>query len=253
MPYYTNGSITTGKRSIAESDTWETQSDWEAYQTLSNLSISSGTLSLAQIPLIDKFEDNDLTEYTVSGESGIWGTTTNAAVGDYALNASASFDGSNLISAPGDGLDTYPQRGESFRGLIRISGAYYNTGGNKIEVFFYGEGGTTKELGYALEFDLDNFDLDLIRYDSGGPATIDSVSQDFEPYNGSWLQWIIKDSSDTITAEVYDGYNSDGSLDGLSLVASVSATDNTHSGQSFGFANSNDTRGSIRFDEVVGL
>lgn len=48
MPFNSEGTLVTDQREIAISDTWETQTEWEAYQSKADIKISNGTLSLTE-------------------------------------------------------------------------------------------------------------------------------------------------------------------------------------------------------------
>lgn len=48
MPYETNGMLTTDKREVAIDTTWDTQTDWTAYQSASAVQINNGVVSLAE-------------------------------------------------------------------------------------------------------------------------------------------------------------------------------------------------------------
>lgn len=52
MPYNSEGTLTTDTREVAISETWETQQDWEAYQSITSIEISNGVvqLQLSQAP-----------------------------------------------------------------------------------------------------------------------------------------------------------------------------------------------------------
>lgn len=49
MSYSSSGSLTTDKREVAVDETWETQTDWEAYQSKTNIDITTGTVTLAEL------------------------------------------------------------------------------------------------------------------------------------------------------------------------------------------------------------
>lgn len=64
MAFPSSGSLLTDRRETAISETWETQTDWEAYQSISSIEITNGTLQLAEVTIPDgdihryTFEDN---------------------------------------------------------------------------------------------------------------------------------------------------------------------------------------------------
>lgn len=67
MPYQTNGSLTTDKRVVDDTTTWDTQSHWEAYQSKNNVELVNGSVQLADaIPdsAIDRFVASDFDSAT---------------------------------------------------------------------------------------------------------------------------------------------------------------------------------------------
>jgi hypothetical protein len=92
MSYYSNGTLTTGKRSIGVSDTWETQEDWEAYQSINQIEISNGTVLLGSFtfPENEDFSHNDLSgtyvgdtgQYTISFSDPTYRLKTSSPSGD---------------------------------------------------------------------------------------------------------------------------------------------------------------------------
>lgn len=104
MPYYTEGTLTTDTREIAVSETWDSQSDWEAYQSASQVEITSGVVQLASIPDSGvsrwRFEQ-DATDSWGTNDGNVNGASfdSDSAVNEYA----ASFDGSDdSIDVPWD-------------------------------------------------------------------------------------------------------------------------------------------------------
>lgn len=49
MPYPNEGTLTTDTREVAISETWDTQTEWEAYQSISDIEITNGVLTLSEI------------------------------------------------------------------------------------------------------------------------------------------------------------------------------------------------------------
>lgn len=48
-PYQTEGSLTTDKRTVDDTTTWDSQSEWEAYQSASGVEIVDGSVQLAEL------------------------------------------------------------------------------------------------------------------------------------------------------------------------------------------------------------
>lgn len=106
-PYPSNGSLTTDKRTVDDSITWDSQSDWEAYQSASNVEIVDGSVQLpfSPVPLavesLWEFEDDSDTSTAVDSidgnplslDSPVYDST--ASVGDLAI----LFDGDDTAAA----------------------------------------------------------------------------------------------------------------------------------------------------------
>jgi hypothetical protein len=82
-PYQSNGSLTTDKRTINDEDGWETQAEWEAYQSASGVEIVNGAVQLTELTQPDigisrwTFNDAD----TQAGEAvDIWDGNNNAVI-----------------------------------------------------------------------------------------------------------------------------------------------------------------------------
>lgn len=68
MPYPPSGNLQTNYRQIAVSETWDTDSDWNANQSISNITVSGGSIQLTEtatipgsIVLLDDWADGNLT------------------------------------------------------------------------------------------------------------------------------------------------------------------------------------------------
>lgn len=74
MVYPSEGTLTTDEREIAVSESWESQTDWEAYQSINGIDIDTGTLKLNEQILLDNgillddWYDNRLTDRDQSVE-----------------------------------------------------------------------------------------------------------------------------------------------------------------------------------------
>lgn len=110
MAFSSSGSLTTDKREIAVSGTWDTQTEWDAYQSKNNVVINNGILQLADVSiptngLIHRYKFNDTTDGTVAVDSeGTRDGTINGAA--YSTDVK---EGSNALSF--DGTDDYVDLG----------------------------------------------------------------------------------------------------------------------------------------------
>lgn len=115
-PYASSGSLTTDVRSTAISETWDSDSDWNAAQSTSNVVVTNGTVQLEQqtIPssgvaryTFDSADTSSGTAMDVWGSNG--GTINGATTGvgganqTYSTNEAYGFDGSNdYVQLPDD-------------------------------------------------------------------------------------------------------------------------------------------------------
>lgn len=116
MSYASEGTLKTDKREVAESETWESQTDWEAYQSVSNIEITNGTLLLSEQSFPDSgvarytFDDADTDNGTAvdiwnANNATINGATTGVSGANqtYTTNEAYSFEVSdNVITPVGD-------------------------------------------------------------------------------------------------------------------------------------------------------
>lgn len=49
MPFNTDGTLTTDKKTVNDTDGWDTQTEWEAYQSATNIQISTGVVKLSEV------------------------------------------------------------------------------------------------------------------------------------------------------------------------------------------------------------
>lgn len=76
MAFQEKGTLTTDKRSIAIDETWETQTDFQSYQSISNIDITNGVISLSEITYpentIAAYDAQQLTAYSDGDTVGTW-------------------------------------------------------------------------------------------------------------------------------------------------------------------------------------
>lgn len=78
MPYFTDGSLVSGKLQIDDSDGWDTQSEWEAYQSATSVEIVSGAVQLAELEPPDSTDLHSWYDWTeASGTSSVTDQTGN--------------------------------------------------------------------------------------------------------------------------------------------------------------------------------
>jgi hypothetical protein len=104
--YITDGSLTTDKRDIAVSESWDTQTEWEAYQSATDVDISNGVVTLAQTTIPSSVVLQYYADTWSAGDS-TWVDDTGTA--DMAINGGPSdttlSDGKDALGP--DGTDDY--------------------------------------------------------------------------------------------------------------------------------------------------
>lgn len=118
MPFEDSGTLTTDKRTVDVSTEWATQTDWEAYQLINGINITTGTLKLAEVSVIPTTGDYqwyinagsgstldaDVGSVTATTAGGPTWKSDSSAVGDYHL----SHDGVDDIWTTDSGVLTTP-------------------------------------------------------------------------------------------------------------------------------------------------
>lgn len=114
MPYNTSGTLTTDIRSVSVSTTWDSQTEWEAYQSKSGITISNGVLTLTESQgpasglLRYTFNDADTSGSTTldawnDNDGTINGATTGVAGASVTYPTAEAYD---FVSADNDNVNT---------------------------------------------------------------------------------------------------------------------------------------------------
>lgn len=157
MPFNTNGTLVTDQREIAISDTWETQTDWEAYQSNSNIDISNGTLSLTEFTALDvsMFSDPQYQFYAASieatdGDSPVpfpetlAGLSSATAVGSptYRVDKNGQYDTVDYADTTDNYGHNWDAENDSVTGDAYSVAAliWLNSPGDNVGVFSWGSG-----------------------------------------------------------------------------------------------------------------
>lgn len=103
MPYVPEASLTTDSREVSVSTTWDSQADWEAYQSATNVDITNGVVSLEFFERppsgVARYEYEDEATTTTAVDS--WGTYDLSLSGP--AYTSTAQQGSNALAF--DGVD----------------------------------------------------------------------------------------------------------------------------------------------------
>ena len=103
-PFETSGTLTTDKRTVNDTTTWDTQTEWEAYQSKDGIEINNGVLELAQLSVVDSAvarwaatnydEVNDVWVDDVGGFDLTGGSATLLSGSGFNGNTTVEYDGS---------------------------------------------------------------------------------------------------------------------------------------------------------------
>lgn len=105
-PYLSNGTLTTDKRTVDDAQTWDTQTEWEAYQSVTDVEIVNGAVQLAEVAV----PATAIAWYDATQDGSASGpiTTIPDQLGNHDLSGTAQLD-TNSINAKNsyffDGLD----------------------------------------------------------------------------------------------------------------------------------------------------
>lgn len=159
--YESSGELTTDKRSVATSETWETQTDWEAYQSKDSIRINSGVLELDYaIPPsvehywpVDEGSGSTIADNEGSIDGSINGSTWQSlsdAVGGYYL----SYDNTDDY----DSLGSDPFGGAFYSGAFTITAFVRDDNTSENNAVFAHESGPDG----GVEFRIDSGNIHLV-------------------------------------------------------------------------------------------
>lgn len=188
---------------------------------------SSSTRSLPNEATIDGFERGDLTPYTHATGANDWQAVTTAPVieGSYSAQSLSGTDWNLLISEPGDGLPYYARGGDIIAG-------YLNETGDRTQVQ-YGWYATAAGGGdcYGVMIDAGNNTLELRRWDAGGSNLLQSAAVTIALDTWYDVETELRAGGEFVS-RVYDVDQTTGDRTAPDTpLASVTATDTTHTGR----------------------
>lgn len=220
MAFESDGNLTTDKKS-GDSFGWDTQTEWEAFQSKQDININSGVLELAQSTvIIDDFEDGDIAEY--SGETGaatVTQSTTTAQNGDYYVEVNAGGTANTIASFEGDGLNAYPDQGETFRFWTQLRGSVRSHTNYGRQTVGSGDNDSRDGDGYQVVLhDTNTFSLAVNGY-FGGTTLAEDTSVTVN--TNEWYEIeVVWGTDDSHTVTLYDSSGTQ--------LTQLSATDSTY-------------------------
>lgn len=194
--------------------------------------------------VVDNFENADadpagvydsgetLADY-YAGASNTWErTTSDAPEGQHGLSQLDGESGSSsvLISLPGDGLNRYPEAGETVGFLIR----YEDVDRPFPGIILLADGPPDSNDGYQFIWRHD--DMRIVKNDDGGFSTLSDTTNGLTAGDWHWAEVDLPTSSDS-TIE-FRWYELDAGLERGDFLDSLSANDNDFAGNNgIGFRN----------------
>lgn len=184
MPYYTNGSLTSSKIVINDSDGWDSQSEWEAYQSANQTEIVNGSVQLGEAPAIPdgivsrwQYNDDSDTSTAIDSEGSNDGTingatyTTSAKEGSHALSFDGTADYVETANPPGFDESITVMAWFYFDSVPNVSYVFndYNDGSGSWFILGVGAGATNGNLMFQVDDGSNNPSVD-----SGVAATTDT-------------------------------------------------------------------------------
>lgn len=147
--------------------------------------------------MVDGFEDNDLSEYSNTG--GFSTISARSSEGTYCLRADGGSGNKSTISRSGDGLDYYPERGDTIKFDIQFDTLSNPTtpAGTSFMFWFFHGSGSIGDDNYQLEFKTNSGEIVLTK-DTGSRFVLDSSSANYNA--DSWMPVEIDTDSSGMTA-----------------------------------------------------
>lgn len=238
MPYSSNGTLTSSKLTINDSDGWDTQSEWEAAQSQSKTTITNGIVELSQISetVMEDWESQSFSNY--GGDTADWSFDTSTPLEGAASASPSTGSGAQIFSS--SGLPVYPQRGDTIRGY------FYSTPGrsNNDDAFGFALQTDPIDAGYHLVMAPDlgtNFGLSVGTWDS-----VAVQDNGVSVPTGQTVEWEIEFGDPTITAKLYDAPIDSGG----SVLSTISTDDSQYDNGGVSFQQNSGSPTGVEWDYV---
>lgn len=247
MPFQNNGSLTSNKLTINDSDGWSTQTEWNQYQSLSGINIVNGSVKLAEqtSETVLLPQSNDLTNFSgnTSGMS-ILDTTTIGEVNSGPFRNLALMENNNggdmrsskVYST--SGLNSYPEAGDTFS-WYQSEPSYSSDNGDFATLFAVQSADATNHYGFSIDpGDRFQYVKDQTYVTTNNP-TINA---------GDWYEIEVTwGTGGGITGRLFEVNQSDGSR--ISEISSIQETDSAYISGGIGAAKFGNTGGGYAMQE----
>jgi len=180
------------------------ESDQDAIQRL---------VEVTDVRVVDDFEDNNLSEYSVNTDAParFCKTQSNDVIsGNYSLKIEGDNESAECIST--SGLDYYPKRGDT----VSFKFLFENDDNCKTSRILFASSDTLGERGYDIAFRIRDGTLDLEKRTPSSKTTLDSQNVNYSNYQDTVLDVAFDWGASDLTVTLKDGGTT---------VAQLSATD----------------------------
>jgi hypothetical protein len=193
--------------------------------------ITSTTTDTTSTGPVDDFEDNDMSEYTITaGDSSEFTVQTSTVFeGSYALETTPDGSG-GLVLLSDSGLPRYPEAGDvfSWRGYLSSS-----TGNNNNSVFFGAQETSSRSNNYNARIQGYSGDIVLRKWSGGSASTIASTSVSGGIPQDEWLRGKVEWNGDgSMTFTLFDAAGNQ--------LAQISGTDTDYTSGGAGYESAAD-------------
>jgi len=209
------------------------ESDQDAIQRL---------VEVTDVRVVDDFEDNNLSEYSVNTDAParFCKTQSNDVIsGNYSLKIEGKDEGASCVST--SGLDYYPKRGDT----VSFKFLFENADNCKTSIIGFASSDTLFERGYDIAFRIRDGTFDLEKRTSSSPIILDSQNVNYSSYQDTVLDVTFDWGASDLTVTLKDGGTT---------VAQLSATDTEFDSggiEMFGtWGQSNDPNRYYLFDDI---
>jgi len=190
MAYETSGSLTTDERETSDEVSWDTQTEWEAYQSATNVDITDGVVSLdttstipdsvaSHMDLAYMMDEGSGTTLSDSLDTGVSGTLDGAG---WATDTGSPGDSDEVTTY--DGVDDLGYSSSSYTGAngTTVSGAIWiniASYDDFAEIFYGGDvqgDGSNMSNGWRLAPDDGAVNLRLWHHSGGSTSSTGAIS-----------------------------------------------------------------------------